>query len=36
MQNKVLIYGSMSFAGMGPYVSEIINTFTLDHNLYVI
>ncbi|MEI3135470.1 MAG: glycosyltransferase [Phocaeicola sp.] len=33
MQNKVLIYGSMSFAGMGPYVSEIINTFTFDDNI---
>lgn len=33
MQNNVLIYGSMSFAGMGPYVSEIINTFSPDDNI---
>ncbi len=33
MENKTLIYGSMSFAGMGPYVSEIVNTFLPTDNV---
>lgn len=33
MRNRILIYGSMSFAGMGPYVSEIINTFSPDDDI---
>lgn len=36
MKEKVLIIAHMSFSGMGPYVSEIVNTLSPDDNVYFI
>lgn len=32
--NKVLVVATTSYAGMGPYVSEIVNTFNVDDGVH--
>lgn len=31
---RTLIVATTSYAGMGPYVSEIVNTFSLEDDVY--